>query len=285
MICPACLNEVGDYDSTASHMVREAYRSDVIHVMWLNRNISKKRMEVEEVRVRLEEFFRGEPKEWIMRRFVERFLGDPPHPFVEAMQRPTREVLLGYVLEHQHFLRQWVISLSTVISRTKVEEIRRMEAENITEEYVGCEGRPPHLELLIRMGVALGMRREDIVNTPPLKRTRDALAELDRLSRTLSPEAVSGAMHSLELIAHRGVRDYGAKYTYFDPSILKSGYPREVVEFLREGYDEDVKHSEYALELASEHADPHELKVGALKAWEAFDSYLLARLERARSLG
>jgi pyrroloquinoline-quinone synthase len=49
---------------------------------------------------------------WIRRRFIEKFYGNNPHPFIVAMQNPTRGVLLGYVIEHQHFLKNWVRILS-----------------------------------------------------------------------------------------------------------------------------------------------------------------------------
>jgi hypothetical protein len=43
-------------------------------------------------------------------------------------------------------------------------------------------------------------------------------------------------MHSLELIANRNLKDYGAHIGYFDPKISKDGtISEEPVAFLREG--------------------------------------------------
>jgi hypothetical protein len=45
-ICPVCGNEVGDL---AGHLVARAGRSDGQHIMWLNRNVTKKAVDAEEL--------------------------------------------------------------------------------------------------------------------------------------------------------------------------------------------------------------------------------------------
>jgi hypothetical protein len=65
-------------------------KSDPSHVMWLNRNISTDRLDVHELARSLEEFFlipEGLAM-WIRRRFIEKFYGNNPHPFIVAMQIP-----------------------------------------------------------------------------------------------------------------------------------------------------------------------------------------------------
>ena len=93
------------------------------------------------------------------------------------------------------------------------------------------------------------------------------------------------AMHSLELIANRDVKKDGAKLTYFDPSILKGGRVTEQTKaFLWEGYEADVEHSEVPLEMVERFAGElgiiDRVQFTFLKSMEAFDSYLMARLER-----
>jgi pyrroloquinoline-quinone synthase len=93
------------------------------------------------------------------------------------------------------------------------------------------------------------------------------------------------AMHSLELIANRDVKKDGARLTYFDPSILKTGDVTEQTKaFLWEGYEADVEHSEVPLEMVERFAtaigNVDKVQFTFLRSMEAFDSYLTARLER-----
>ncbi|BBD73814.1 TenA family transcriptional regulator [Sulfodiicoccus acidiphilus] len=291
MLCPVCEVRLGSFRGAAAHFSGEANRSDVGHVMWLNRNITKIKLEEGELEEELRSFFEFKDlKSWIIRRFVRRFYGDSPHPFLAAMQRPSRELLLGYVLEHQHFLRQWARSLAHVMASTEDDDVYRMELKNVSEEFVGYDGRLPHFELLIKMGESLGWDRGRILSTPPLRGTMDAIFTWRRIAETRSWIEIMAAMHCLELVAHKEIRKYGAKMTYFDPSILSdSKYPLEVREFLREGYEADVEHSEESLEVASKWAREkgveEQTQVTVLKSLEAFDTYLTSRLERAYLLG
>ncbi|WP_291998950.1 C2H2 type zinc finger domain-containing protein [Caldivirga sp.] len=105
--CPVCRVKFGDWGGVAEHLSYMARTSDGAHVMWLNRNISNSELRPEELEVRLRELFNhgGDLGMWIRRRVIDRFYGENPHPFILAMQRPNRAILLGYVIEHQHFLR------------------------------------------------------------------------------------------------------------------------------------------------------------------------------------
>ena len=97
------------------------------------------------------------------------------------------------------------------------------------------------------------------------------------------------AMHSLELIANRDLSNHGARYPYFNPSILSDKMvPGEVKTFLREGYEADVSHSYTALQLVERHArneDTEEIQYAYLRSAGAFSDYLEARLERGVMLG
>lgn len=258
-VCPSCEVKYNSWKEVAKHIDEMTnLRSDPSHVMWLNRNITTERLSVDELADRLEDYFNVPDKLplWIRKRFIEKFYGDRPHPFILAMQRPSRAVLLGYVLEHQHFLRNWVRVLSSVIFRTDDDEVVRYELENIAVEFMGLNGRPSHYELLIRMGESLGMRREEILSTPPLPATARAIMAWRRIAETKTWVETMAAMHSLELVADRTLVDYGAKLHYFDPKILESDeYPQAVKDFLREGYEADKYHVEEALRLVERHAE------------------------------
>src|SRR5438445_12680853 len=141
-----------DFDDLAGHFVAEAGRSDAGHVMWLNRNITKNKSDRKTLAKLLAGFFDlggYSIDSWDKRRFIEKFYGKSPHPFVLALQHPSRATLLGYVVEHQHFLRQWVRSCSYIMARTDEKDVVVYELDNINKEQDGVEtGQPSHYELL-----------------------------------------------------------------------------------------------------------------------------------------
>lgn len=289
MKCPVCENEQANYGSLAEHFIDLANKNDVGHVMWLNRNITKSKIEADLLEEKLEEFLDYSAiglKRWMINRFVQRFFGKKPHPFVLALQHPSRAVILGYVLEHQHFLKQWVKSLSWVIAKTDSEEVIKEEISNIVTEYYGSNGKKSHFELLILMGESYGMDRAEILTTKPLPATSSALEFWQNIGMNRHWVETMAAMHSLELIANRDVKKYGATITYFDPSILNSNeITEEAKEFLYEGYEADVEHSEVPLEMVEKYAKQcgleQDVQITFLRSIDKFDLYLSARLERA----
>lgn len=144
--CPLCGETfgIGDWVGLSGHFYQRAGESDVEHVMWLNRNIAKKKTDVKALAGLLKEFFDLQAKglqAWIRRRFIEKFYGAKPHPFVLALQHPSRATLLGYVVEHQHFLRQWVRSCAFIVARTDRDDVVLYELDNINTEFGGAGGR------------------------------------------------------------------------------------------------------------------------------------------------
>jgi pyrroloquinoline-quinone synthase len=293
LLCPVCEAKVSSFEALATHFTGETRRSEVSHVMWLNRNITKSREAEPRLAELLADFLDSTElglRRWIKIRFVERFFGRKPHPFVLALQHPTRAVLVGYVLEHQHFLRQWVRSLSWVLAKTDSPEATKEELDNIMTEFYGNgEDKPSHYELLLRMGESLGLRRREILETSPLPATVQALETWQEIGRSRHWVETMAAMHSLELIANRDVKKDGAKLTYFDPAILKGEeVTEETKAFLWEGYEADVEHSEVPLEMVEKFAIELGIVEGVqftfLRSMEAFDSYLMARLERGMQI-
>ncbi len=286
--CPSCMVQAfSSYVEIAEHMHEKASESDAGHVMWLNRFISKDKGEIERIAGLLQDLFRTDSlKRWIIDWMVKRFYGEYPHPFVLDMQHPSRETLLGYAYEHHHFLKQWVKSCALIISKTEAEDIQRFEIDNILSEWHGFGSRmPSHHELLLRMGESYGADRGAIYTTVPINATSDAISFWDLVCREFSALEGIAAMHSLELIANRNLRKYGATCAYFDPAILTDGsVTRETVEFLREGYEADVAHSELALDLLEKHVkgedDIYNCQAVFLASMEHFYDYLSARKER-----
>jgi pyrroloquinoline-quinone synthase len=283
-----------DWDSLARHYYDFASKSDVFHVMWLNRYITKEKTRDEkELAELLERYFKLDNlslEKWIRLKFIERFYGSRPHPFVVALQQPTKETLLGYVLEHQHFLRQWVRSCSYIMAKTDRVDVTLYELDNINTEFGGFgPERPSHYELLLRMGESLGLKRGEILSTEPLPDTRYCLGAWDELAAREHWVETMAAMHGLELIADRTLTEDGAVMHYFDPSILRGDKVTEATKnFLREGYEADVGHSKEALELVEKYSSElgmiENVQATFLKSIDLFHTYLLARLQRAEML-
>ena len=292
--CPVCRLKFdsGNYRMLADHFVDQYRSSDFRHVSWLNRNISKNRMKAVDLSVSLMTFYHisGGIGKWIITDFVRRFRGDCPHPFILAMQQYDPEVIRGYVVEHHHFLKQWIRSCAYVMAKTELEDVQSYELENIMTELHGYgASEPSHHELLIRMGESLGLARNFILTEKPLRQTAEAVKIWNDLAASGSWISTMAAMHSLELIANRDLSNHGAMYPYFNLSILSdSRVPKEVKEFMREGYEADVSHSYVALDLVERHArneDIEEIQYAYLRSAGAFSDYLEARLERGVMLG
>ncbi len=290
--CPACLVGFarGDYPALSEHLVSRADESDPDHVRWLNQNITRKRTGAPDLVPALRAFFDvggSTLAGWVKQRFIVKFYGKSPHPFVVALQHPSRATLLGYVVEHQHFLRQWVRSCAFIMARTDESEVILYELDNLSTEYGGFgPDRVAHYELLLRMGESLGVDRTTVLATPPLPATRRSLERWNEMATREHWVSVLTAMHSLELIASRNLVDDGASVHYFDPSILSGTEITPAAQsFLREGYEADVGHSDDALALATRFATERDVLEDVqsvfLRSIDLFDDYLIARLERA----
>ncbi|MDA8309926.1 MAG: DUF5810 domain-containing protein [Actinomycetota bacterium] len=55
VVCPVCALGVADVGGLAVHLVDAAERSEVAHVMWLNRHVTKRRMPPSELEKLLDE--------------------------------------------------------------------------------------------------------------------------------------------------------------------------------------------------------------------------------------
>jgi len=290
--CPACRVGFGrgDYAALADHMVDRAEESDSDHVRWLNQNLTREKTEAKSLLPSLEAYFDLGSRTltaWVKARFIAKFFGKAPHPFVTALQHPSRATLLGYTVEHQHFLRQWVRSCAYIMARTDRSEVVQYELDNLSTEYGGYgPERPSHYELLLRMGESLGVDRSRVLSIPPLAATRRAIEEWNEIATREHWVSALTAMHSLELIANRNLVEDGASVHYFDPAILAGNAITPAAQgFLREGYEADVGHSDEALALASRFAGEldlvEEVQSVFLRSIDLFDDYLVARLERA----
>lgn len=272
----------------SDHLTERASESDPSHVRWLNQNLTRVKTDRKGLVPLLEAVYDlkgGTIKQWVKRTFIRKFYGKKPHPFVVALQHPSRTVLLGYVVEHQHFLRQWVRSCAYIMARTNERKVILYELDNLNTEFGGLgPERIAHYELLLRMGESLGVDRARVLATPPLPATRRAIEEWNRIASQEPWVEALVAMHSLELIANRNLVHEGATVRYFDPVILDGSEITDSAKaFLREGYEADVTHSDEALDLVTEFAGDlvEDVQSTLFRSIDLFDDYLLARLERA----
>jgi pyrroloquinoline-quinone synthase len=275
-------------DDLSEHLIAESMKSSPDHVMWLNREIGKESMNTADLSRKLQNFFKSDSvSSWIKTHFLSRFYGETPHRFVIAMQSPSRGMLAGYAYEHHFFLKQWVKSLAYIVAKTDAEEVQRSEIDNMLVEFFGYGGKPSHHELLIRMGEDLGLSRNSIINGTPLPRTMKSVQTWEMICRDNHWLEGMAAMHSLELVASRNLRQMGSRVHYFNEEILENNmFPASVVEFLREGYEADVGHSESSLLLVDRYCNGEELKQEVLASYleseEAFYRYLDARYLRGK---
>lgn len=294
--CPACREgfERGDYAALTQHFLAASDSSEPAHVRWLNQTIGLQRQDAPALQAAIEQVFALPPEglaAWIKQRFVARFFGERPHPFVAALQHPARSVLLGYAVEHQHFLRQWVRCCAFILARSGQPDVVLFEIDNIDTEFGGRgPDLPSHYELLLRMGESAGLSRAILLATPGLPTTERTLAEWHAICQEEHWVAAMAAMHSLELIAHRNLLPLGATVHYFDPTILEGGSISPAAQaFLREGYEADIGHSDAALALVERHAKSfgvvEDVQGVFLRSLDLFDDYLGARLERAEMYG
>jgi pyrroloquinoline-quinone synthase len=290
-VCPACGEKFTDnhISSLSAHFYSMALSSDPTHVMWLNRYISSKKISRDKLTGEFEHFYdftEGGLANWIREKFVGRFFSSEPNVFVLEMQEPTKYTIMGYVTEHFHFLKQWVRSCAHIIARTDFFDVQKYEFDNISEEYFGVGNQTPHIELLMQMGESVGLKREIVVNSKPLKKTENALKYWEHVSSSEHWLDAMVSMHSLELIADRNVKEYGAKYSYFKPEILNEGVTKETAHFLKAGYEADQYHSGEALKLVEKYARTldmeREVQSYFLRSADFFYSYLEGRYERGK---
>ncbi len=289
LYCPICLEDTAKIEGLATHFYNLANKSDTKHVMWLNRNIGIHSMKESELALEFDRFFHfnGNISEWITSKFIAKFYGASPHPFILAMQKPSKYVLAGYAVEHYHFLKQWVKCCLAIASNSDLIEVQRYEIDNVKEEYLG-NGKKPHVELLIEMGVSLGLNRDEIINSRPLKGTEEALRFWDSICRSHSWLEGIAAMHSLELVANRNIVNMGGSCNYFVPEYVKENFSREVWDFLGAGYEADVYHSMDALKIIDRYAvgleEREKVQSAFLASAEHFYIYLNSRLLRGRDI-
>ncbi len=294
MKCPVCLSSEGgaEFAPLAAHISSRAAEGEAEHSAWLSRYAGGAGTDHSSLTSSLERLYdtSGNLERWIVLRLIERIYGPEPHPFILHLQHPDRKTIYGYVMEHHHFLRQWVRCCAMIMAKTDLEEVQLYEIDNIISEFRGMPpDRPSHHELLLRMGESIGIGRDAVYAGKPLPSTSRCLDWWWRIASGCSWQEGMAAMHTLELTANPDIRDMGSKMTYFDASILDdASYSDGVKNFLLEGYRADAGHSMEALELIVKHCTDPAIRLDVqsvvYRTVALLDDYLNARLERGEML-
>ncbi len=291
-ICPICNIKFdnNDFTSLSEHFIDKANSSEPLHVMWLNRNITKTKVDKSKLGLAFKNFYdlnTAGLKLWIINRFIKDYRGENPHPFIIKMQEYNPYIMEGYAVEHYFFLKQWVRSCSAIISKTDYADIQNYEMENMITEYFG-KNKKAHIELLLEMAEGYGIDRNKIMKTTPLKNTENAIKRWREIAEKNQWIEIMAAMHSLELIANRALRPYGARYDYFNYDAFDSrNVPDGVRAFLMEGYRSDEAHSMAALELIEKYSKNYnvqDIQDTYLASTYVFYNYLEARIERGEMI-
>ncbi len=291
-ICPICdlKFDNNDFSALSEHFIEKAKDSDPLHVMWLNRNITKTKVDKNKLELLFKNLYDTKDtglKLWIINRFVSEYRGNNPHPFILKMQDYNKYIMEGYAVEHYFFLKQWVRSCSSIISKTDYKDVQKYELENMITEYFG-NNKKAHIDLLLEMAESFGISRNKITETEPLENTKNAINRWRKIAEKNEWIEIMAAMHSLELIANRALRPYGAKYDYFNLDAFdNNNVPESVKSFLMEGYRSDDAHSTGALNIIEKYSKDYSIQNiqdTYLSSTYVFYNYLEARIERGEMI-
>lgn len=136
--------------------------------------------------------------ETLDRRIEEKNMLD--HPFYQLWARGELDLdlLRIYAKQYYHLVAFFPRLVSAVHSNCPDPGIRRTILENLLDEETGGSVTEPHHDLWINFGIAIGLTRQEMENTPPGSATTALLEELRELTRNRSFEEGVGALYAYE---------------------------------------------------------------------------------------
>ncbi|MCL4329300.1 MAG: hypothetical protein M1410_06960 [Candidatus Thermoplasmatota archaeon] len=291
--CPVCAEtfKKHDIDSLAKHFQMLNDRNDAFHVGWLREYVPMDNYNGAGFSKNLAAFFSipdGDVKTWMEKKFIDRFLGDKPHPFIDAMQRPKKSLFLGFAAEYYFFLKQKIKSCSYVIAKTDKIEIQRFEGKVIMPELINPDGsNTSQMTLLIRMSESLGVSKDVIVNGVALPPTIHSIKLWNQISETDHWLEIMAAVNALDMLNSKAMRDRGAKFDLYNKGVLDNEWiPDQVKVFLNFVVNPANDTSQESLTLISKYAKEldmtEDVQSTFLRSLDAFDRHLQARLTRAK---
>jgi len=119
------------------------------------------------------------------------------HPFYQAWSagRLTIEDLREYAKQYYHLEANFPRFLSAIHTSTEDSEIRKIVLENLNDEE---QGEQNHRELWLRFAEGLGMKREEVLDSKPSKKTAEAIETLRSLAKDSDPAVGLSALYAYE---------------------------------------------------------------------------------------
>ncbi|HEX4979874.1 MAG TPA: iron-containing redox enzyme family protein [Acidimicrobiales bacterium] len=188
---------------------------------------------------------------------VERYFRDLP-PMVDAMaRRPTVGAARAFVLEWTKFSRQFPRWVGAVISNCPEWDVIAFEIENLYSEVVRDPASDAnHYELLVRLGAAVDLSRDEIERHEP---TPEASAAFELWwARARDADWLVGftAVNGLEILGDRTLpRRHGlAPDTGLEVDPWAGlGLAPDALEFFRVGSQADEGHGRETVEIIARH--------------------------------
>jgi pyrroloquinoline quinone (PQQ) biosynthesis protein C len=188
---------------------------------------------------------------------VDRYFRDLP-PMIAAMARqPTIGVARAFVLEWTKFSRQFPRWVGAIVANCPEWDVIAFEIENLFSEVVRDPASDAnHYELLVRLGGAVGLSRDEIERHQPQPESSAAFEHWWSMAR--QPDWLAGfaAVNGLEILGDRGLpRRHGlASDTGLEVDPWAAlGLGEDALEFFRVGSEADEGHGRHTVRIIAEH--------------------------------
>ena len=182
------------------------------------------------------------------------------HPFYQTWQKGelTLDALRGYACQYYHHVLQFPTYVSGAHANCDDLPDRQELLENLVEEEQGPNNHP---ELWLRFGEALGLTREEIIDSSPLPETTGLITTYRRLTKDSPFIGGIAALYAYESQVPEvaGTKIAGLKQFYGidDPQELK---------FFIVHHSLDVEHSKVTRNLVAKYGDTAEAEDEAFSA-------------------
>jgi len=188
---------------------------------------------------------------------VDEYFRDPPRFVATMATAPTRAVAKAFVLEWTKFSRLFPRWVGAVMANCPEFDVLAFEVENLMSEVVrDPASNTNHYELLIRLGAALGLGREQIEAHDPCPEAQDAFEYWWAMARQEDWLLGFAAVNGLEILGDRSLpRRHGLAPTTgleVDPW-ARLALPDEALEFFRVSSEADVGHGNASVQLLARH--------------------------------